>query len=231
MVTVNDTATGASSSASTNISVHRTLNQRYVAQMFLDTLNRPVDPGGLLYWSSQLDHGMSRSQLTNLLTHSDEYFGIIIQAAYQQYLGRGADAGGLAYWTAQMRAGLTDERLEAAFIGSPEFYQHSGGTDRAWVDAMYENLLGRLPDQGGENYWLQVLGQGASRSGVAYGFAASLEREGQLVQGDYRHYLHRSAGAAEVAFWVQQFSLGVTNEDVIAGFLSSPEYFHLSTST
>jgi hypothetical protein len=206
-----------------------TPNELYVSQMYLDTLNRPVDQGGLLYWSSQLDRGMPRAEVADLLTHSAEYFGIVIQGAYHQYLGRAADGPGLAYWIGQMQSGLTDQQLEAAFIGSPEFYQHAGGTDKAWVEALYSSLLGRPPDTAGWNYWTEALARGASRAAVAYGFAASSEREAQMVQEDYQHFLHRSANDAEVAYWVEQVAHGMTNEDVMAGFLASPEYFADST--
>jgi hypothetical protein len=60
---------------------------------------------------------------------------------------------------------------------------------------------------------------------VAYGFAASAEREGQRVQADYQTYLGRPASAAEVGIWVNAFVGGVSNESVIAGFLGSQEYF------
>ncbi len=63
-----------------------------------------------------------------------------------------------------------------------------------WVDAMYQDLLGRPADLTGQSYWVEQLKQGASRSGVAYGFAASLEREGQRIQADYQTFLRRGAG-------------------------------------
>jgi hypothetical protein len=168
--------------------------------------------------------------MTNALVHSAEYFSTIIEPAYSQFLGRSPDPSGLAYWISRMQQGLTDEQLEAGFIGSPEYYQHSGGTDKAWVDAMYQDLLGRQPDQGGESYWIGQLANGANRSSVAYGFAASSEREGQHVMADYQKYLGRPAGSSEIAYWVGQFTLGVTNEDIISGFVSSDEYFNRHTN-
>jgi hypothetical protein len=201
-----------------------------VAQVYQDLLGRPVDPSGLAYWTALLDQGTPRTEVARLLTHNPEYYATIIRPAYQQYLGRTADDAGLQFWTSQMQQGLSDEQLEAAFIGSPEYYQHSGGTDKAWVDAMYQNLLGRAPDAAGEAYWVGQLAAGASRSSVAYGFAASLECEGARVQADYRKFLGRSASDQEVAFWVNAFAHGLTNEDVVTGFVASDEYFNEHTS-
>ncbi|HEV3025432.1 MAG TPA: DUF4214 domain-containing protein, partial [Pirellulales bacterium] len=114
---------------------------------------------------------------------------------------------------------------------SAEFYSHAGGTEVGWVDATYRNLLGRPADAGGRAYWVEQLQQGASRSDVAFGFAASLERESQRVQVDYQHFLRRAASPSELSYWVSQFAAGVTNESLIGGFVGSPEYFQFAQTS
>ncbi|HVX11746.1 MAG TPA: TIGR03118 family protein [Pirellulales bacterium] len=225
-------AGGSTATASVSVSVTPTANQLYTEAVYLDLLARGVDNGGLVYWSGQLDSGLSRSVMIAALDHSAEYFGnIIISPAYQQYLGRAPDASGLAYWIGQMQNdGLTDEQLEAGFIGSPEFYSRAGGNDKAWVDAMYEDLLGRDPDPAGESYWVDRLAAGMSRADVAYGFAAGQERESQLITADYMHYLDRAPDVQGLDYWLAQFAAGVTNEDVITGFVASDEYFDKHSS-
>jgi len=208
-------------------------DMRFVGQAFLDLLGRPADSAGLAYWTGELDAGAPQSGIAQQLTHSAEYYGNeIIKPAYKTFLARDPDTSGLNFWVGQMRQGLTDEQLEAGFIGAPEFYAEAGGTDLTWVDAMYQDLLGRPADSDGQRYWVAQLQQGASRSGVAYGFAASLEREGQRIQADYQSFLRRGAGSSEVDYWVGQFANGMTNESVIGGFIGSPEYFNFAqTST
>jgi hypothetical protein len=44
-------------------------------------------------------------------------------------------------------------------------------------------------------------------------------------------FLGRSASAAEVNGWVSAFQHGASNEDVVAGFVGSPEYFQQQHST
>jgi uncharacterized protein (TIGR03118 family) len=230
-VTVRD-AGGATATTTLEASVLPTANELYVEAAYLDVLARPVDNSGLLYWANQLDAGQSRSIVANLIDQSAEYYGnIIVAPAYLRYLGRAADPSGLAYWVDQMQNhGLTDERLEAGFIGSPEFYAHAGGTDKAWIDAMYQDLLGRPADAAGESYWLQQLAAGANRATVAYGFAASPERESQRITDDYMHYLGRQPDSQGLSYWLAQFADGVTNEDLITGFVASEEYFQKHTS-
>ena len=209
---------------------HADDDELFISQAFEDILGRGADSSAEEHFKSLLQHGLSRDALGSLLTHSDEYYDKRIQRAYQDYLGRSADAGGVAFWRQLMHSGLTDEQLEAAFIGSPEFYGHSGGSDRAWVDEMYFDLLGRAPDAAGEAYWVNVLAHGGNRSQVAAGFAASLEREGQTVQNDYLTFLGRQPSQSEVNHWVNAFQHGSSNEQLVAGFVGSNEYFHQQTS-
>ncbi len=199
--------------------------EAYITAVYYDLLGRPPETTGLSYWNGQLNSGVARAAFVNVLDHSPEYFGTIIEPAYLQFLGRPADPNGLAYWTSRMSGGLSDELLEAGFIGSPEFYQESGGTDKGWVDALYQDLLGRNADPAGEAAWLEALAAGASRAAVAYGFAASIERESQHVTALYQKYLGRTAGTLEIDYWVGQFGAGATDEDIVTGFACSDEFF------
>jgi hypothetical protein len=45
------------------------------------------------------------------------------------------------------------------------------------------------------------------------------------VMADYKTYLNRVPSQTEINGWVADFLLGLSNEDVIAGFLGGPEYY------
>jgi V8-like Glu-specific endopeptidase len=165
-------------------------------------------------------------KVAGLIVHSDEYYAGFVTAAYERYLGRSPDGVGLPYWVAQMRQGLSDERLEAGFIGSPEYIANHGGQGEGWVRGMYQDLLGRPAEETGVVYWLGTLAAGVTPAQVAYGFAASPEREGQRITADYLTYLGRPPEPGAVASWVAQFLAGKSNEDVIAGFVGSAEYYN-----
>ncbi len=163
--------------------------------------------------------------VANALTHSAEFYTNFINGAYNRYLGRTPDAAGLAYWVDRMQHGLSDERLEAGFIGSDEYIHNHGGTGANWVRGLYIDLLGRMPNDAEVASWVSNLTNGTKAADVAFGFAASAEREGQRVGNDYRSYLGRDAHADETAYWVGAFLTGADNEKVVAGFVSSPEFF------
>lgn len=196
----------------------------YINQAFEDVLGRPADDAALAYWSGQLAGGLSRAAFANTLTHSGEYYQRFVAATYSKYLGRSPDAGGLAFWASQMQQGLSDATLEADLIGSAEYFARAGGTDRAWVDALYHDVLGRAADQQGESYWIAQLQSGVSRTTAAYRLLTSAEHEAQIITADYQHYLGRLPAASEVNYWIGQFESGATNEDLIAGFIASDEY-------
>jgi hypothetical protein len=191
-------------------------------------VNPPVNPPGkppVVVPNSPVPGNLR--QVAVGFTHSREHYTQFVTQAYQQYLNRTPDAPGLSAWVnAMMVGGLTDERLEAGFIGSPEYIANHGGAGRGWIVGMYQDLLGRTPGADEVQGWLNALDHGASEAGVAYGFAASAEREGIRVRDDYQTYLNRTASAAEVNGWVDAFLAGFTNEDVVAGFVGSPEYYN-----
>ncbi|MGH7192681.1 MAG: DUF4214 domain-containing protein, partial [Candidatus Saccharimonadales bacterium] len=125
--------------------------------------------------------------------------------------------------------GLTDEQLAAALICSPEYVQTHRGDNALWVDAMYHDLLGRGADLAGWQHWQTVLNLGGSRYEVALGIATSAEHEAMVVANDYFTYLGRTASSTDINYWVAQFDRGAHNEDVVAGFLASSEYFNGSS--
>jgi hypothetical protein len=216
---------GSSNAAKVEVLVGTDI-ERFITQAYHDLLGRAPDAAGLAYWAGLFNSGTPRSQVATALSHSDEYYGnIIIAPAYRKYLGRDSDAAGIKFWVGQMRNGLTDEQLEAGFIASPEYYAHNGGTDKGWIDGTYQDLLGRAPDSTGEAFWISIAGT-IGRAGVALGFAKSPEREKEHVTNDYQHYLSRSPDLTGLDFWSDQFiNHGRTNEDLIAGFIGSDEYF------
>ena len=60
---------------------------------------------------------------------------------------------------------------------------------------------------------------------MALQIAGSAENNSQLINADYQHYLGRPADPGGLNYWLAQFAAGQTNEDVIAGFTGSAEYY------
>lgn len=205
-------------------------NGLYVAGVYQDVLGRLPDNAGLGYWTSQLDSGTPVAGVAASIVHSAEYYGKeVIEPAYLKYLGRPADAAGITWWTAQLQGGLSDEAFEASLVASDEFYANAGGNNQAWIDAVYQSLLGRPADGASQSFWLGQLAGGMTRSQAALTFATSTERESARIQSDYEHYLGRPADSGGLSFWLSQFSQGQSNEDLIIEFVSTSEFYQEQT--
>jgi hypothetical protein len=101
--------------------------------------------------------------------------------------------------------------------------------DQAFVQTLYQDLLGRTGAPGELDGWaMQVpaLGQG----GVANAILHSSEALGRIVEGYYIEYLGRAAAASEIAGWVFHLQNGWSPEMVQAGFIDSREFLgHINT--
>lgn len=112
-----------------------------------------------------------------------------VQQIYVAYFGRPADAGGLASFEAQLAAaGAPNEiqKLTGAYNNNPAIRAlvdsfavsdeskalYSGDT-RAFVTAIYNNVLNRAPDAGGLNYWIDAIDhQGLNRANASLAIMA-----------------------------------------------------------
>lgn len=92
-----------------------------VKKAYRDLLHREAEPGGLAYWSAEIDAGrLTRIELMRALARSVEFKDLhqTIESLYQDLLLREPDAGGLAAWKA---SGLSIPQVTEYFLISQEF--------------------------------------------------------------------------------------------------------------
>ncbi len=108
---------------------------------------------------------------------------------YQAAFGRIPDEGGIRFWIDVLDRldadGLSQHQkqqfLASTFIGSAEFEARYGSdpTDFEYIEAMYQNVLLRSPDQGGFDYWVARMGDpGVTREDILISFTESAENYG-----------------------------------------------------
>lgn len=202
----------------------RKVVESYVTRIYRHLFDRAPDPSGLATWTAALMAGTPSSAVTNRITASNEYRSGLIRAAYRDYLGRSPEPGGLQTWLAAMSKGMTIRDMRASILASGEAYARAGGTDPAWVTALYRAVLGRAPGGAERDHWVARMRAGASRTAVARGFLLSTEHLAHEVDGYYRHLLGRSLDASGRATWVRAIQRGVRDEEIIARLISSQEY-------
>lgn len=98
---------------------------------------------------------------------------------YAAALGRTPDEGGLRYWDGQSERGMAEKSIADAFVDSIEFQSRFGGeapSTGEYVDALYTNVLGRVADGGGRDFWVRALDEGrADEADMLMAFSGSAE--------------------------------------------------------
>jgi Domain of unknown function (DUF4214) len=165
----------------------------FIQQLYLNVLGRPGDPGGTIFWQSALNTGFTRGEVVIGFAESPEDRAKTVGIAgdkndaeatrlYQAALNRAPDAGGEAFWSAALTNGETTTQVAQSFIDSTEFQQNFGTLDiPGFVSAMYQNVLHRAPDPGGQAFWNTTLQNGTSRADVLVDFSDSLENRTQTA--------------------------------------------------
>ncbi len=150
----------------------------FVRQLYRDLLGREGDANGVTHWIEHIDQGSTQAEIITQFmasTEFDTHAGAIVRL-YHAVLGRSADYCGFNYWLDQRLNGLSEQDMGNAFLHSAEFAGNNPMlSDNAYIDLLYQNVLGRTADLQGKLYWMEQLAHGSSRGEVLYGFAQSSE--------------------------------------------------------
>jgi hypothetical protein len=96
------------------------------------------------------------------------------------------------------------------------------------ITKLYQDILGRLPDAAGLNYWVEQATKGTSLGSIQGAFQNSPEVQ---VKSLYQEVLHRAPDAAGLSYWTQAMQQGATLDQVRQAFMNSPEALDGSHAT
>ncbi len=94
------------------------------------------------------------------------------------------------------------------------------------VENLYGLLLHRPADPGAAG-WVGLLDQGMAPGNMILALENSAEYLTNVMVGIYQHYLDRAPDPAGLSGWVSALQNGLTIEQVIAGFIASPEFYQV----
>jgi subtilisin-like proprotein convertase family protein len=190
-------------------------------------LHRAPDTDGFNFNLNGLlnSYAVQRQAESAALLGTQEYRSNLVTGWFQKYLGRAPSSAELTKNTTQLAVGFTDEQVIANIVGSTEYFQNHGSTNLGFLQAAFNDILGRALDSSGQTYFLNQLAAGVTRATVALELLTSGEYRTNLVNGFYTNLLGRSASSTEVAGWVAALAGGETDEQVINAFLTTNEYF------
>ncbi len=170
-----------------------------VERAYAGVLGRAADAGGSAYWTAELDSGRvtAAGMVTTLVGSPEfalggtgiaargvahtEYDAVLIEMAYRTLLGRDVEEAGLIFYNDGIDAGrLPLVGLLELFTQSPEFVAGDGTlSDAAFVDRLYERVLGREGELAGIAYYEGELRVGVPRGVIAEHFLVSPEAGAQ----------------------------------------------------
>lgn len=196
--------------------------EHWLDNLYQALLGRDFAPSEFNYYFNAQANGASRDAIVQGFLNSPERRAGIVDDWYDRYLGRSLDAGGRAYWLG-VWAQTGAESVEAGILGSGEFLTRVGGTNQAWVDAMYMQVLGRTGSAGERQFWVDKLAT-TTRPILAQAFVSSDEHRLLNTAGWYRNYLGRSPETGGAQFWLGKLKSGVKPESVQSSILVSMEF-------
>ncbi|HMJ78558.1 MAG TPA: DUF4214 domain-containing protein, partial [Iamia sp.] len=160
------------------------------------------------------------------VTHVDP-----VARLYLAYFRRPPEPAGLRYWSRQMFTGFSIDHVSQAFAASAEFRALYGPlSNRAFVERIYLNGLGRPGEPAGVAYWTAELDSGRRNRGtVMRGFSESTENRGLkaskvTVAVLWAQMLERVPTATELATTAARLDDGTTVAAIAGEILSSDEY-------
>lgn len=173
-------------------------NARFVVDRYQTVLGRAPETNGLDFHLARLASGgaETRQNFVWAMLFSVEGSRQEVDRAYGDLLHRSADPAGRSYWTQHLQ-GHDVLDLRVLLLSSPEYRNRAGGTDQAWVVALYDDILGRAPEPAGLAYWTGQAGSGVPRPLIAAAVYAGDEALARRTIDYYQEILHRNPTAAE----------------------------------
>jgi hypothetical protein len=210
---------------------------------------------------ASFSNGIVMSQEYTNKNDSDETY---VNKLYRTFLNREADEGGFNSWVTQLKQGYSRKSVLAGFVNSEEFTQicASYGIDRgtmtlteqesarsddnlhidteqvkSYVTRLYDKILGREPDEGGFNNWVNAITSRQQNAAVVakIGFFESQEYANknrtneEFVTDCYRSLMGREPDEGGFNDWTGRLNRGeMTRAEVIeTGFGQSQEFANI----
>lgn len=142
----------------------------FVRQTFQALLGRGAFDGDVAYWTSAIQSGFSRTQVVNLLQATTEARRTRVARWYIEELGSSRTLDqlksdpGVAYWGTLLANGSSDAAVQSALLGGFSYYQSLGSTPAAFINGLWQSLLGRPADAATIAYFTPPLQSGFSRA-------------------------------------------------------------------
>ncbi len=233
-ITVTGTSAGGTSTQSFHVQVGNggtaLQNIQFVNRAFSTILDRQAEPSAVNYYTNMLaTNQMTTSQIalqiqTSLESRVDE-----VNNAYRTLLNRAPDPDALQSNTLFLMNGGTVTQLDANIAASQEYFEAQGGTNTAWITALFKASTGATSVP--LYYTTQVssmLDTGLTRNSFANSIYDSLAASAFTVQNLFNQFLGRTPTTAQVLPLAQVLNSGTSEDLIVMTIVASDEFFNFT---
>jgi hypothetical protein len=129
-----------------------------------------------------------------------------------------------------MQKGVSEEQVASTFLNSAE-YSALFSANATFVQALYGDILGRLPMSSEISGWVAAMNAGTTRAQVIAGFLGSSEAANRGVDGLYGIIFARTAEPVGQSAGVAALQSGVTLAQLATGMFGSAEFIARANAT
>jgi len=129
-----------------------------------------------VYYYEQNDMQLYYDKSVTEVQLSGTSFADFIERLYVVALNRASDESGKEYWMNRVQnEGFTGGDCARYFLIDAGEFANRGLNNDQFVDILYKTFFDRESEQGGKDFWMNKLNEGASRNSVVNGFINSTE--------------------------------------------------------
>ena len=154
-----------------------------------------------------------------------------VNAAYVALLGRAAEGNANA-WAANSADTKTLANAILSVDSKFETNPEQAKTNEDFVDALYQQVLGRTADADGKAFWASALANGTSRDELKASFLAAAKANNedlttfynaneQFLSNVYSALLNRGVDNSGLEFWMNLLQNGVSRAEVVASIIEA----------
>jgi cyclophilin family peptidyl-prolyl cis-trans isomerase len=232
------TVTATSSAGSSTQSFHMLVGNggidlqriQFVNRAFSTILGRPAEQSAVNYYTGLLANNQATTgQIALQIQTSLEARMNEVKTLYQTLLNRAPDLQALQANTLFLMQGGTVAQLEANITASQEFFEAQGGSNSAWIDALFKDANGATSVP--ISYVNQVstmLDQGLKRTDYAETIFTNISANVFTVQNLFNTFLERTPTIQDALPLAQEMNAGVSEDLIVATIVGSDEFFNFT---
>src|SRR5262249_40245302 len=140
----------------------------FVADVFVTEFGRSASATEIVSNAKELLPGFTAADVANLILSTPSFQAAEVRQLYVKFAGFDPGDGGVSFWLDFLtQPGNTMDTVRVDFLSSDVYFNRVGGTNTAFVSALFGDVWSKPVDTGILNQFVTSLNNGASRRSVA----------------------------------------------------------------